>query len=128
MLIPFLALLFLLIDLGWALFVKSALQHAVREGARYGVTGHTSADIVAWTQHQAMGLLDGDQAGTIAVNCWKSGDPKPSPPDPAGCDTAGKLLEVSVNAYQIKPLATLLHSSNPVMVTVSAADVLEAAP
>ncbi len=128
MLLPLLALALLALDAAWAVFIKGTLQQAVREGTRYGVTGHTTAEMAARVRTHALGLLDGDQAATLAINCWRPGYPKPSPPDAAGCDAVGKLIEISVTNYQIQPLSPLLRSPTPISVTVSSADVLEAVP
>jgi Flp pilus assembly protein TadG len=49
--------LMLLIDGGWALRDQITVTNAVREGARYGVTGVSSADIKARTVARSSGLL-----------------------------------------------------------------------
>src|ERR1022692_2017035 len=73
MMLPFLALGFMTLDAGWGIFVKATLQHAVREGVRYGVTGQVSgnngqaASIESVVVSQAMGLLGGSQSGTLSV-------------------------------------------------------------
>jgi Flp pilus assembly protein TadG len=133
MLVPFLALAFLALDAGWAVFIKATLQHAVREGTRYAVTGQTqnglgqSASIQAVVKQYALGLLDGGQANTLTINCWNPAKAKPSPADATQCGVGGNVVEVSVQSYQISPLASLLRPANPVPVTVSAADIVEGA-
>jgi len=127
-LLPLLALMFLAIDAGWAVFVKATLQQAVREGTRFAVTGHTVDDITARVKSQSMGLLDGSQSSTLSINCWKAGTAKPSPADPTGCNAAGRLIEIAVTGYNIQPLLPLLHSSDPIVVNVNSADILEAVP
>lgn len=133
MLVPFLALAFLVVDAGWAIFIKASLQHAVREGTRYAVTGQTqnglgqSASIQAVVKKYAFGLLDGTQANTLTINCWKPADAKPSPADSTQCNVGGNVVEVSVQGYSITPLAPLLRSGNPVVFTVRAADIVEGA-
>lgn len=131
MLVPFLALAFLALDAGWAVFIKATLQHAVREGSRYAVTGQTqngkgqSDSIQAVVKQFALGLLDGDQANTLTINCWNPANAKPSPADATQCSIGGNVVEVSVQSYKISPLATLLRKGDPVPVTVSAADIVE---
>ncbi len=133
MLVPFLALAFLVIDAGWAVFIKATLQHAVREGTRYAITGQTenglgqSDSIEAVVKQYALGLLDGAQANTLTINCWKPADAKPNPADATQCNVGGNVVEVSVQGYTITPLAPLLRSSDPVVFTVSAADIVEGA-
>ena len=53
MLLPFLALGFLVLDTGWTMFVKATLQNAVQEGARYGVTGQVSGGCLLYTSDAA---------------------------------------------------------------------------
>ena len=66
-LVPLLALIFAIVDFGLAIFVRSTLQHAVREGTRYAVTYRTmtgmghDASIKAVVQRSAMGFLAGDE-------------------------------------------------------------------
>jgi Flp pilus assembly protein TadG len=133
MLLPFLALAFLVLDTGWAVFIKATLQHAVREGTRYAVTGQTqngmgqSDSIQAVVKKYALGLLDGDQGNTLTINCWNPANAKPNPADATQCGVSGNVVEVSVQSYQVSPLAPLLRSSNPVVVTVRAADIVEGA-
>lgn len=133
MLVPFLALAFLVLDAGWAVFVEATLQHAVREGTRYAVTGQTEnglgqgASIQAVVQKYAFGLLDGAQANTLTINCWKPADAKPSPADATQCNVGGNVVEVSIQGYRITPLAPLLRSGSPVVFAVSAADIVEGA-
>src|SRR5271169_778686 len=69
-LLPMLAFIFLLLDLGWGIYKRATLQFAVREGCRYAVTNQTQAlkdangkaygiiDSVKWVvQQRAMGFL-----------------------------------------------------------------------
>lgn len=128
MLVPFLALVFLVLDAGWAVFVKVTLQTAVREGTRYAITGQASASIQAVVQQYALGLLNGTQANTLVINCWNPANAEPDPPDSTQCGVGGNIVEVSVQGYQISPLGPLLRSSDPVPVTVSAADIIEGSP
>jgi Flp pilus assembly protein TadG len=129
MLLPFLALAFMTMDAGWALFVKATLQHAVREGVRYGVTGQVSgnngqiASIEAVAVSQAMGLLSGSQAGTLSVQFLD-----PISLAPTSNNAGGNIVQVSVTNYLITPLAPLLRSGAGIPVNVTAADVIEGSP
>ena len=127
MMLPFLALVFMTMDAGWAVFVKATLQHAVREGVRYGVTGLVApndgqaASIEAITIRQAMGLLDSQQE-TLHVQYL---DPVTFAPS---SNAGGNIVQVSVTNYMITPLAPLLRSGNAIPVNVTAADVIEGSP
>src|SRR5688572_12656296 len=77
-LLPLLAVLFVLLDISWAIFSKSTLQRAVRMGVRHGVTitsaqaanGMCLTQIVkATVQQNALGLLGGTSGlSKIKVN------------------------------------------------------------
>ena len=128
-LVIFCALLFLLIDVAWSLFVKVTLQHAVAEGVRYAITGQTAsgagqlASIKSCVQLNALGLLNGAQSAKVAVRFY---DPKTLLP--SAWNAGGNVVEVSVEDYQVTPLAPLLRSGAAVSVTVRAADILEPTP
>ncbi len=127
-LMPFCAMVFLLMDVSWSVFVKATLQSAVREGARYAMTGNTSgssgqlASVKSVVQNYAMGLLDGNRASTITVQFYT--------PDLASTTSnqGGNLVIVSVVNYPFVPLAPFLHSGQTVYLTVRSGDRLETQP
>jgi Flp pilus assembly protein TadG len=127
--IPFFAFLFLLVDTSWALFVKATLQHAACEGVRYAVTGNTLsgqgqvASIESVVQSQAMGLLSGENAATVHVRFYQSDTLAQ-----VSSNVGGNLVIVSIEGYALRPLTTLLHSGDPIMISVSAGDVIEPSP
>jgi Flp pilus assembly protein TadG len=129
MLLPFLAVAFLTMDTAWALMVKATLQHAVREGVRYAVTGQTSgsngqvASIEQVVLQQSLGLLTGSQAATLSVQFLD-----PATLAPTASNQGGNLVQVSVTAYQISPLAPLLRPGTPISVSVTSVDMLEGSP
>ena len=135
------ALIFLLIDLGWAVFAKVTLQNAVRAGVRYAVTSQTTTDpssglalgqvssIKQMVKNQAMGLLtDSDISNIVFVRFYAIGGNPPALLSGSGSNAGGNLVTVSVEGYTLSPLAPLLRSRSPVNITVSAGDVLEASP
>ena len=73
MLLPLCAMVFLILDMAWAFYVKSTLQNGVREGVRYAITSQTmtglgqDASIKSVVQQNAMGLLAGS-AGAALIN------------------------------------------------------------
>ena len=68
-LLPLLSILFVLMDVSWAIFAKSSIMYAVRSGVRYGITitgteataaSETLTQMVkAQVQANAMGFLNG---------------------------------------------------------------------
>lgn len=128
-LVPFCAMFFLLMDLAWGIFVKATLQAAVREGARYGMTGNTSggsgqlASIKGVVQNYSMGLLDGSQSDRIAIQFYA-----PDTLSETASNQGGNLVVVSVVNYAFTPLAPFMHSGQTVYLTVRSGDRLERQP
>ena len=134
------ALIFLLLDLSWAMFAKVTLQHAVRAGVRYAVTSQTSTDgngnalgqvdsIKQVVATQSMGFLtSGDVESMVTVTFYAVNGGGPSPISGSGSNASGNLVVVSVNNYQVTPFGPLLRSTVPVSFTVSAGDLIEPSP
>jgi Flp pilus assembly protein TadG len=129
----FLGLLFLLLNLCWVVFAKASLQHAVREGCRYAVTGQTSgslgqlASVRQVVQANAMGFLyAASDYSKINITFYRTDTL--TPVVGAGSNIGGNLVIISVDGYTIKPLIPLLISSSPLTFSVRAGDKLEASP
>lgn len=124
--LPFTAMLFLVLDTGWGLWVKATLQHAVVEGMRYGVTGQAIpgqgqvASIQNIVVNQAMGLLNGFPAVSITVRFYT-----PSTLAATSSNASGNVLEVSIVGYPFSPFSSLLKSGAAVPLTLSAAGIIE---
>ena len=74
MLIPLLGVLFLIMNVAWVIFAQATLQHAVREGVRYAVTGQTltgmclDQSVRQCCKAELNGLLIGSQCGLAHFN------------------------------------------------------------
>ena len=127
--VPFCAMVFLLMDVAWAIFVKATLQSAVREGARYAMTGSTSggsgqlASVKAVVQNYSMGLLNGSRANTITVQFYTPGTLTLT-----SSNQGGNLVIVSVVNYPFVPLAPFMHSKAALNLTIRSGDRLESLP
>lgn len=149
--LPLLGFVFLLLDLGWAIYSRSDLQYAVREGCRYAITGRTIVGLTDTAGHP-YGQIDSIkyvvQHGANAFLGSKPTDPgwnlirvrfySPSdltnalaPPtkqsDPP-INVGGNLVEVSVEGYRLMPLMPLLRSAAALQFTARSADRMEATP
>jgi hypothetical protein len=135
--LPLCAIIFLILDLSWAIFVKATLQQAVREGVRYGVTGRTETgagqiiSIKHVVQRNAIGLLK-DGAGMttmldrIHVRFY---DPDTmNQLSGANSNSGGNLVEVSVEDYNLGPFGPILRSAAPLVFLVRSSDRLEGSP
>jgi Flp pilus assembly protein TadG len=119
-------MLFMLLDVSWAVFVKSTLQYAVRSGVRYGITvtgteataanSNLTAMVKAVVQKSALGLLSGSTGlSKIKVNYLQ-------PPDPGSTaaatdvstqaygNTPGNIMQVSIQGFTLLPLAPRIFS------------------
>jgi TadE-like protein len=130
-LVPLFALIFAIVDFGIAIFVRSTLQHAVREGVRYAITYQTIDDqtghddsIKSVVQKSAMGFLSGEgSAEKIKVRYY----------DPANLgevpeNNPGNVVEISVEGFQWGWLALLMRNASPLQITTRAADRMEGLP
>ena len=154
--LPMLGFVFLVLDIGWAVFKRATLQFAVREGCRFAVTnavmpglkdssGHASGmiDSVKWVvQQRALGFLGSRQTASdpgyalIHVRFYTPSGSFSEAPPPTGCtDTTtaapnwgGNLVEVSVENYQHNSLVPLWHSASPLNFVVRSSDKMEGNP
>lgn len=128
--IPLFAIIFGIADFGLMIFMRSSLQHAVREGVRYAVTYQTKdgmghdASIKAVVQEQAMGFLNNEESLESLVIRYYD----PSTMQEVANNAPGNLIEVSVENYVWGWLAPFLRSASPLYVTVRSSDRMEGLP
>jgi Flp pilus assembly protein TadG len=130
-LLPLLALIFGIMDFGFGIFVKSTLQHATREGARYAVTSRTGAgmgqdaSIRAAVQRNAMGFLNGTAgAAKIYIRYYVPGTLVETQ-----SNAGGNIVEVSVEGYTWNWMAPLMRrSTGPLVVVARSSDRMENSP
>jgi len=129
-LVPLLALIFAIIDFGLAIFVRSTLQHATREGVRYAITYQTftgmshDESIKKVVQDAAMGFLSGD-AGLQKIQI-RYYDPTNLVEVPD--NSPGNVVEVSVENYTWGWLAQLMRNAPPLQITTRSSDRMEGLP
>jgi ABC-type dipeptide/oligopeptide/nickel transport system ATPase component len=129
-LVPLFALIFGIVDFGLGIFIRSTLQHAVREGVRYAITYQTSAgmgqddSIKSVVKTSAMGFLnDPDKAADIKIRYYN-----PNTLAEVSSNSPGNLVEVSVENYTWGWLAPLLRTASPLRITVRSSDRMEGLP
>lgn len=131
-----LGFIFLVFDVSWAIFAKGTLQNAVRAGVRYAVTSQTAisggtqlgqvASIKQVVQQQSMGFLSAsDLNSVVSVSFYSVASATPLQLTGSGANAAGNLVVVSVNGFNLSPLAPLLRSSAPALINVSSGDLIE---
>ncbi len=124
-LLPTLAMLFVLIDASWAIFAKATLQHAVQVGVRVGITitgtqataaGKTLTQMIKdAVQQDAMGLLAGTTGRAyIQVHYFTQDSSSASGVTDVSTltsgNSAGNLMQVSVNNYPLSALVARIYS------------------
>lgn len=143
--LPLLMMVFLLMDVSWAIFVKSSLQYAVRAGVRYGVTvtgtqaGNSDLTtlVKSVVQNNSLGLLSGSTGlAKIKVNYLQP----PAPGSTAAAtdvsnqsygNTPGNIMQVSIQGFSLIPLAPRIFSwkqaadGSSTVIAAVAADVIE---
>ena len=132
-LLPLFALIFGIVDFGLAIFVRSTLQHATREGVRYAVTYQTvdglghDGSIKAVVQNSAMGFLNG-QNGLDKIEIHYYDPTTFNEVTGAGSNGPGNLVEVSVQNYTFGWLAPVMRSASPITMNTRSADRMEGLP
>jgi Flp pilus assembly protein TadG len=128
MMLPFLALVFIIIDASYGLFINATLQYAVQAGVTAASTDsdtavNVQALVTSTVITQSLNLA---QPGNIVVSFYT--------PDmnPAGGNAVpnqtGNVVEVNVT-YPFSPLAPLFREGlPPITLTATAATVLTAPP
>lgn len=125
-LLPLVAMIFVLLDASWAIFVKSTLAYAVRTGVRQGITitgtqataagSNLTTMVKATVQRNALGLLPGsDGLAKIKVNYFQ-------PPAPgsnaaavdvsaqANGNTPLNIMQVSIQGFSLRALIPRIFS------------------
>jgi hypothetical protein len=132
-LVPLFGLLFGIIDFSFAIFVRSTIEHSVREGVRYAATYQLKPSkcqvesVKQVVQDSAMGFLSGSRADLIKVRFFNpEADVSGNYTEVvAGGNAVGNIVEVSVEGYNHNWLVPLYWGKDPMRVNVRSADRLE---
>jgi hypothetical protein len=135
--LPMLALLFGILDIALAIFVRNTMEFAVRQGVRHAVTSQTMPgqghddSIKTVVEANAMGLLGaldagGDGRDRISIDYY---DPSSIlPAAGAGSNIGGNIVVVSATGLSWAWMVPLLRDAAPLQFSVSSADIMEATP
>lgn len=135
--IPLLAILFGVLDLSIAIFVKNTVQFAVCQGVRYAVTSQTmtglgqDASIKSVVQSYTMGFLDALSPDHIGANRLSITYYDPlalTPVVGVNSNIGGNIVVVSATGLSWAWMVPLLRSAAPLQYSVSSADIMEATP
>ena len=129
-LVPFMALVLGITEYSMALFVRTTMQHAVREGVRYAVTYRTltgmcqDASIKETVRRNAMGFLKpADLTTSVYVRYYL-----PTTFATTAANAPGNIVEISVENYQWRWIAPLWRTATPLSIVARATDRMEGLP
>jgi Flp pilus assembly protein TadG len=130
--LPLMALILLLMDTAWMIFARAALQEAVREGVRVGITGQPpgcvgtslNACITQTIEKFSFGFVNSKNAASvIQINYYLASNLTPT--TGSNASMGGNVLKVTVIGLPLVPLGPLWRSVAPVALSASASDVME---
>jgi hypothetical protein len=132
--LPLIGLLLLTVDVGWAIFARATLQHAVREGVRFAVTGQIlggnsclGPSVQQVVAKNSFGFIPANRASDyVAVTYYSPTDL--SPISGLGGPAGGNVVQVSVSGISIRSFGPIWHSASPIPLDASASDVMESPP
>jgi hypothetical protein len=124
------AIIFLLIDLCLAIFLKATFQHAVREGVRYAITGRTEtglghdASIRSVVRFHALNFIPAaDAVSRIGIRYYR-----PDTLAETTSNAGGNIVEISIQGFTWRPFAGIWKSGDPVTIAARSLDLMEPCP
>ena len=135
--LPLLAVLFGVLDLSIAIFVKNTVQFAVCQGVRYAVTSQTMAglgqddSIKTVVQNYTLGFLDAlspDHVGKNRLSITYYDPLAIAVVSGVNSNIGGNIVVVSASGLSWAWMVPLLRSATPLQFSVSSADIMEATP
>ncbi|MEO8369851.1 MAG: TadE/TadG family type IV pilus assembly protein [Candidatus Solibacter sp.] len=135
--LPMIAVLFGVLDVSIAIFVKNTVQFAVCQGVRYAVTSQTmnglgqDDSIKTVVQGYTVGLLDSlspDHVGKNRISITYYDPVSLAAVSGAGSNVGGNIVVVSATGLSWAWMIPLMSSTSPLTFSVSSADIMEATP
>ncbi len=133
-LIPLLAFIFLLMDTTWVIFARATLQHAAREGVRFGVTGQILPPAACLADSvrevvvtNAFGFVPSSNAASMVTVSYYNPSTL-APVTGAGATAGGNVIQVSISGLNLQSFAPVWRSASPISLAASSSDVLESPP
>lgn len=136
-LLPLLAMLFGILDVSVAIFVKNTMQFAVCQGVRYAVTSQTKtgmgqdASIKSVVRSYTLGFLDScapNHDGDSAISIRYYDPVSLAQVSGANSNVGGNIVVVTASGLSWAWMVPLLRSAGSLQFSVSSADIMEATP
>jgi uncharacterized membrane protein len=130
-LLPLLALMLLIMDVGWVVFAQASLQEGVREGVRFGVTGQVlsgcsglDCSITKMVETYSFGFV---QSSNVSIHYY-SPSTLTDVTGQSGATAGGNIVQVTVSNVSVKTLGAIFRNPTPLLLAATASDVMEAQP
>lgn len=121
--IPMFMFVFAIMCVAWFVFAKASLQHAVREGCRYAVTGQSVSAIQQKVVRNAVGI-PALPASQVQVQYFAQSNLS-TPLTGNTANAGGNLVEVSVSGVTVNPLGPAGLGFSALTISAAASDVME---
>jgi len=135
--LPMLALLWGILDVSFALFVKNTALFALRQGVRYAITSQTmpglgqDASIKTAINTYSLGLMDALSPTHNGMDCITITYYDPvtlAVVSGSGSNAGGNIVVVTATGLSWAWMIPLLRNSAPLQFSVASADIMEASP
>jgi Flp pilus assembly protein TadG len=129
-LVPLMALLLLTVDVAWSIFERATLQHAVREGVRFAVTGQVignsclGASIQQLVAQNSFGFIPASRASDYVTVSYLSPSDLSAVSGAAG-PAGGNVVQVSVDKLSVGSFGPIWRAVTPIPLSAIASDVME---
>jgi Flp pilus assembly protein TadG len=130
-LIPLVALVLMIIDVGWVIFAQASLQEGAREGVRFGITGQLQSgcsgldcSITKVVQQYSFGFV---ASSNVSIHYYSPSTLTDVTGQP-GATAGGNIVEVVVSGVSVQSLGAIGRAASPVVLGATASDVMEAKP
>ena len=132
-LLPLMAVVFLIMDIAWVCFAQATLQHAVQVGVRAAISQSVPASfsgqdayVKSVVQHTAMGFLKGESGlGEIWIKYYSPTNLSVAISG-ANSNAGGNIIQVSVANVPVPTLCPLLRTDwATVFMKATASDIME---
>jgi hypothetical protein len=133
-LLPLMALLLLTVDVAWSIFERATLQHAVREGVRFAVTGQIlpgnsclGPSIQQVVAQSSFGFIPASKASSfVTVGYYSPVDL--SAVSGVGGPAGGNVVQVSIANVSVGSFGPIWRAITPIPLSAIASDVMESPP
>ena len=133
--LPLLGLLMLTLDVAWVLFAWASIHEAVREGARFAITGQIlngypgqDASIQAVVQQHSFGFVNAGNVASVVKIYYYSPTTMADITSQPNSNAGGNVVKIVVQGISVNPIAPIWRSSSPLTLSAASSDIMEPTP